>query len=131
MDNFRSFIYTKCLDFTIRIVKLYNYLCNEKKEYVMSKQVLRSGSSIGANLAEAQYGVSKKDFLSKAYISLKESAETMYWLETLHRAGYLKDDEFNSIFSDCEELKKLFMSITKTTKEQLSTPSYQLLTPNS
>ncbi len=131
MDNFRSFIYTKCLDFTIRIVKLYNYLCNEKKEYVMSKQVLRSGSSIGANLAEAQYGVSKKDFLSKAYISRKESAETMYWLETLHRAGYLKDDEFNSIFSDCEELKKLFMSITKTTKEQLSTPSYHLLTPNS
>ena len=119
MDNFRGFIYTKCLDFTIRIAKLYSYLCNEKKEYVFSKQILRSGTSIGANLAEAQYGITKKDFLSKAYISLKETAETMYWLEALHLAGYLNDEQFHSIFSDCEELKKLFMSITKTTKQSL------------
>ena len=130
MEDFRSFIYNKCLDFTVRIVRLYTFLTNEKKEYVLSKQVLRSGTSIGANLAEAQYGISKKDFLSKVYISLKETAETMYWLQALQRAGYLNDEEFTSIFNDCEELKKLFMSITKTTKKIL-TPNSQLLTPNS
>ena len=119
MEDFRGFIYTKCLDFSIRISKLYTFLCNEKKEYVFSKQILRSGTSIGANLAEAQYGISKKDFLSKAYVSLKETAETMYWLEVLYRAGHLTDEQFNSMFNDCEELKKLFMSITKTTKNSL------------
>ena len=92
MEDFRSFIYNKCLDFTVRIARLYTFLTNEKKEYVLSKQVLRSGTSIGANLAEAQYGISKKDFLSKVYISLKETAETMYWLQALQRAGYLNDD---------------------------------------
>jgi len=125
MEDFRSFIYHKCLDFTIRISKLYTYLCNEKKEFVMSKQLLRSGTSIGANLAEAQYGISKRDFYSKVYISLKETAESMYWIEALYRADVLSDEEFKSIFADCEELKKLFMSITKTTKKSLT------LTPNS
>ena len=124
MEDFRSFIYHKCLDFTIRISKLYTYLCNEKKEFVMSKQLLRSGTSIGANLAEAQYGISKRDFYSKVYISLKETAESMYWIEALYRADVLSDEEFKSIFADCEELKKLFMSITKTTKKSLT------LTPN-
>ena len=119
MEDFRSFIYNKCLDFTVRISRLYSYLCNEKKEYVLSKQLLRSGTSIGANLAEAQYGISRKDFYSKVYISLKETAESMYWIEALHRAGVLSDDEYTSIFTDCEELKKLFMSITKTTKRSL------------
>ena len=120
MEDFRSFIYNKCLDFTVRISKLYSYLCNVKKEYVLSKQLLRSGTSIGANLAEAQYGISKKDFYSKVYISLKETAESMYWIEALHRAGILNEDEYTSIFTDCEELKKLFMSITKTTKRSLT-----------
>ena len=91
-----------------------------KKEYVFSKQILRSGTSIGANLAEAQYGISRKDFYSKVYISLKETAETMYWLEILHRDNQLDDNQFNSLFHDCEELKKLFMSITKTTKASLT-----------
>ena len=144
MENFREFIYTKCLDFSIRIARLYTYLQENKKEFVFSKQILRSGTSIGANLAEAQYGISRKDFLSKSYISLKETAETMYWLEILRRADYLKEDEFLSIYNDCEELKKLFMSITKTTKNsmnnnkkqptsnsQLPTPNSQLPTPNS
>ncbi len=130
MDDFRSFIYTKCLDFSIRISKLYTYLCSEKKEYVFSKQILRSGTSIGANLAEAQYGISRKDFLSKVYTSLKETAETMYWLEILHRANLLDDNQFSSLFHDCEELKKLFMSITKTTKASL-VPNSQLATRNS
>ena len=123
IEDFKAFIYNKSLDFSIKITKLYSFLNDEKKEHIISKQILRSGTSIGANLAEAQYGISKKDFLSKIYISLKETAETMYWLEVLHRAGHLSQEQFNSIFSDCEELKKIFMSITKTSK--------QSLTPNS
>ena len=123
IEDFKTFLYNKCLDFSIRITKLYSFLQKEKKEHTISKQILRSGTSIGANLAEAQYGISKKDFLSKVYISLKETAETMYWLEVLHRAGHLSEDQFNSIFSDCEELKKIFISITKTSK--------QAITPNS
>ena len=120
MENFGSFIYNKCLDFAIRITKLYIFLTEEKKENVLSKQILRSGTSIGANLAEAQYGTSKKDFLAKAYISLKETAETMYWLEILKRSNYLTEEQYSSIYKDCEELKKLFMSITKKTKESLT-----------
>ena len=132
MEDFRSFIYNKCLDFTVRISKLYTYLCNEKKEYVLSKQLLRSGTSIGANLAEAQYGISKKNFFSKVNILLKETAEPMYWIEALYRAKVLNEQEFTSIFSDCEELKKLFMSITKTTRNNITRNSNsQLLTPNS
>ena len=132
MDNFRDFIYTKCLDFSVQITQLYSYLI-EKREYVISKQILRSGTSIGANLAEAQYGISKKDFLSKLYISLKETAETMYWLEVLQRAGALEENYFQSLFHDCEELKRLFMSITNNTKKNMEkeTQNEKLLTPNS
>ena len=119
MENFGSFIYNKCLDFAIRITKLYIFPTEEKRENVLSKQILRSGTSIGANLAEAQYGTSKKDFLAKVYISLRETAETMYWLEILKRSNYLTEEQYNSIYKDCEELKKLFMSITKKTKETL------------
>ena len=129
MEDFRSFIYQKYVDFSIRIVKLYQYLTEEKKEFVISKQILRSGTSIGANLAEAQYGVSRKDFLSKTYISLKETAETMFWLDVLCKSEYLTEKEYQSIMSDCEELKKLFVSITKTTKQSLNMK--ELLTPNS
>ena len=124
MDNFGDFIYSKCLDFSVQITHLYSYLV-DKREYVISKQILRSGTSIGANLAEAQYGVSRNDFLSKIYISLKETAETMYWLEVLKRSGALEEDYFLSLFHDCEEIKRLFVSITKTTKQNLSnTPSH-------
>ena len=129
MEDFRSFIYQKCVDFSIRIVKLYHYLTEDKKEFVISKQILRSGTSIGANLAEAQYGVSRKDFLSKTYISLKETAETMFWLDVLCKSEYLTEKEYQSIMSDCEELKKLFVSITKTTKQSLNMK--ELLTSNS
>ena len=115
-----NIIAVKSYDFAVRCVKLYKYLCDQKHDYTIGKQLMRSGTSIGANLAEAQYGISKKDFLSKAYVSLKETAETMYWLEVLYRAGHLTDEQFNSMFNDCEELKKLFMSITKTTKNSLT-----------
>ena len=75
--------------FAIRIVRLYQYLCSEKTEFVLSKQLLRSGTSIGANLAESECAISKKDFLAKVYIALKECAETLYWLELLRENGYL------------------------------------------
>ena len=124
MENFGDFIYSKCLDFSVQITQLYSYLV-DKREYVISKQILRSGTSIGANLAEAQYGVSRNDFLSKIYISLKETAETMYWLEVLKRSGALEDNYFQSLFHNCDELKRLFVSITKTTKQNMSSnPSH-------
>ncbi len=107
----------KSKDFAIRIVRLYKYLCKEKREYVMSKQLLRCGTAIGANLSEAIYGVSRNDFLAKAYISLKECAETKYWLEILNKTGFLSDNEFIRINEDCTELIKLLSSTVKTTRQ--------------
>ena len=104
----------KSKNFAIRIVKLYQYLCTEKKEFVLSKQLLRSGTSIGANLAEAIYGISDKDFLSKMYISLKECAETKYWLDLLFKTDYLTEQQYQSINEDCTELIKLLTSSAKT-----------------
>lgn len=103
----------------IRIVKLYQYLRNEKREYVISKQLLRSGTSIGANLAEAECAISRKDFLAKVYIALKESAETKYWLELLHETDILSDMEFQSIYEDCEELRRILSATTKTVNSTL------------
>ncbi|SHL81524.1 four helix bundle protein [Xylanibacter ruminicola] len=88
------------LNFALRIVKLYNYLCDDKQEYVMSKQLLRSGTSIGANIAESEHAQSKADFVSKLYISLKEANETKYWLTLLYKASYLSDNEYESIMQD-------------------------------
>ncbi len=105
--------------FAIRIVNLYRYLCSEKKEYILSKQLLRSGTSIGANVVEAQSAISKKDFLAKMYIAFKECNETEYWLELLHETNYLTDDEFESINTDNLELKKILSSITFTTSKSL------------
>ena len=105
------------MDFAIDIVNLYKYLCDSKKEYVLSKQLLRSGTSIGANLVEAQNGISSKDFIAKLYISLKETAETEYWLELLYKTNYLTFDEYTNINKKCQELCKLFNSITKNTKQ--------------
>ena len=104
----------KSKNFAIRIVRLYQYLCTEKKEFVLSKQLLRSGTSIGANLAEAIYGISDKDFLSKMYISLKECAETKYWPELLFKTDYLTEQQYRSINEDCTELIKLLTSSAKT-----------------
>lgn len=109
----------KSKNFAIRIVRLYQYLCTEKKEFVLSKQLLRSGTSIGANLAEAIYGISDKDFLSKIYISLKECAETNYWLELLFKTDYLTEQQYQSINEDCTELIKLLTSSAKTMSTKL------------
>ena len=104
----------KSKHFAVRIVRLYQYLCSEKKESVLSKQILRSGTSIGANLAESECAITKKDFLSKIYIALKECNETLYWLDLLQETGYLNPDEYLSIKSDCEEIRKMLSSTTKT-----------------
>ena len=123
MENFGAFLYDKCVSFSVRIVKLTQYLQREKHEYVVSKQICKSGTSIGANLSEAQYGTSKKDFLAKCYISLRESCETCYWLEVLLKANYITDKQYQSLNNDCIELKKMFVSITKSTKNSLNNPN--------
>ena len=112
-----SIVFEKSKNFSLRIIGLYKYLCDEKKEFVLSKQLLRSGTSIGANIAEANCAISKKDFIAKMYIAFKESSETAYWLELLYGAEYLSKTEFESINLDCIELQKILSSITKTTKD--------------
>ena len=99
---------------------MVQFLNEEKREYILSKQLLRSGTSIGANLAEAEYAFSRNDFLAKTYISLKETSETLYWLELLKETEYLTREQYDSLRSDAEELRKMLSSITKTTK---STPN--------
>ena len=102
--------------FAIRIVNLYKYLAKEKQEFILSKQLLRSGTSIGANVREAGQAQSKNDFISKMNIALKEASESEYWLELLHETEYLSDEQFVSIYSDCNELNKLLIAIVKSSK---------------
>ena len=113
-------IVIKSKAFALRIIKLYQYLCQEKKEFVLSKQVLRSGTSIGANVKEAICGQSRADFYAKLNIAYKEASETEYWLELLHESGYLEDKSFEIIYRDCKELLRILTSITKTQKESKS-----------
>lgn len=102
--------------FAIRIIKLYKYLASEKQEYTLSKQVLRSGTSIGANVRESLRAQSKADFISKQNIALKEADETCYWLELLHETDFITDNEFESIYTEANEIIKLLVSIIKTAK---------------
>ena len=111
-----SIVGEKSLAYAKRIAKCYRYLKDKKKESVMSKQLLRSGTSIGANVREGIYAQSRKDFISKLNIALKEAGETGYWLEVIHSAEYLTDDEFESMRADNEELVRLLTAIIKTTK---------------
>ncbi|WP_034439764.1 four helix bundle protein [Clostridium ihumii] len=114
-----SLIYSKAFDFAIEIVNLYKYLFFEKKEYVLSKQVLRSGTSIGANIKEALQASSKRDFLMKMNISLKEASETEYWLELLKATKYIDAKDSYGIINQCKEINRILNSIVKTTKNQL------------
>lgn len=109
-------IVDKSKAFALRIIRLYRHLCDEKKEYILSKQLLRSGTSIGANVKEAIRGQSKADFYAKMNISLKEASETEYWLELLHKSGYIEEKPFVSIYEDCQELIKILVTITKSQK---------------
>ena len=106
----------KSFEFAVRIVKLYKYLTSEKQEYIMSKQLLRSGTSVGANVSEAQQAQSPMDFLSKMNIALKESYESDYWLRLLHHTDYLNKEEYDSIITDCRSISKLLVTIVKSTK---------------
>ncbi|WP_138202676.1 four helix bundle protein [Haloimpatiens lingqiaonensis] len=115
-----NLVYQKAFKFSIKIVNLYKYLCKYKKEYVLSKQVLRSGTSIGANIKEGIFAQSKKDFLSKMNIALKECSETAYWLELLTATNYMDANASKSILGECTELNKILVSIVKTTKEKLT-----------
>ena len=109
-------ILTESKAFAVRIIKLYNYLSQEKQVIVLSKQLLRSGTSIGANVRESVNAQSKMDFINKLNIALKEANETEYWLELLHDTSYLDDKQFNSIYNDCGKLVATLTKIIKTTK---------------
>lgn len=107
--------------FALRMVKFYQYLTastNPNRETILSRQVMRSGTSIGANLREARRAQSTADFVSKAYIALKEADETAYWLELLLGGEYISQDMFDSLYGDCEELIKLLTTIIKTTQQR-------------
>ena len=106
--------------FAVRIVRLYQYLTsveNRNREVILSKQILRSGTSIGANIRESRNAQTVKDFLTKHYIASKEADETGYWLELLKETGYITEEQYDSINQDCEEIMKLLTSIIKTTKK--------------
>ncbi len=109
-----NIIVDKSKVFALRIIKLYKYLTKEQCEYVISKQILKSGTSIGANVKEAIRGQSKPDFYAKLNIALKEASETEYWLELLCESEYITKAQFESINEDCQEVIKLLVAITKT-----------------
>jgi len=115
----KSIVREKSRSFAIRVIRLYKYLIDEKKEYVMSKQLLRSGTSIGANLAEQEFAISEADYLSKTSIALKEAAESAYWLDLLHETEYLTDNEYVNINADCNELIKMLVASVKSMKNKL------------
>ena len=109
----------KSFQFAVRIVRLCRHLSETKREYVLTRQLLRAGTSIGANVAEAQQAQSRADFLSKTAIALKETTETKYWLKLLHATEYLTQTEYDSIASDAIELEKILTSIVKSTRSAL------------
>lgn len=116
-------IFIKALDFSARIVNLYKCLRDERRETVMSKQILRSGTSIGANISEAIAAESIDDFIHKFSISLKEANETKYWILLLHRTGFITDDEYKSIVADCQGIRKMIGSIIRTSKQKKNNPT--------
>lgn len=115
MDNV---IENKSFQFAIRIVRLYKFLCEEKKEYILSKQLLRADTSIGANVTESQQAQSKPDFVSKISIALKEASETKYWIKLLGATEYLSENQTKSILDDCVEIEKILVTILKSAKNQ-------------
>ena len=110
-------ILEKSFDFSVRIVNLKKYLNSEKKEYIMAAQLMRSGTSIGANVTEADQAQSKADFISKISIANKEAHETRYWLRLLFKTEYIDDKQYTSIISDCQELIRILQAIIKTAKD--------------
>ncbi|MBQ7202841.1 MAG: four helix bundle protein [Eubacterium sp.] len=117
MNNKDNVVSEKSKLFALRIIKLYKFLCDEQNEYIISKQIMRSGTSIGANISEALRAESKADFYHKLNVSLKEAEETAYWLELLLMGDYIDKKSYESINSDCDELISLLVAITKTQKQ--------------
>lgn len=115
MSEFGKNLEDKCMCFAVRIVNLCKFLQKEQKEYKISDQLFRSGTSIGANFAESQFAISKNDFRNKLCIALKECNESLFWLRLLLKTGFLSRSQYDSIYADCEELKKILVSIVKTT----------------
>ena len=115
-----NIIKNKSFEFAIRIVKLYNFLCDDKKEYVLSKQLLRSGTSVGAMIRETEHAETKKDFIHKIAIAQKEINETLYWIELLKETEYLSSEQFQSINNDAVEIIKLITSIIKSAKKSIN-----------
>lgn len=113
-----NLIELKSKSFAIRIIKLYKYLTEHYKEYVLSKQLLRSGTSIGANVREAEQAQSRKDFKAKMNIALKEASESGYWLELMYETGYISERQFNSIYNDCIDIIKILTAIVKNTETE-------------
>lgn len=114
-----NIVKNKSFEFAIRVVKLYQFLCDQQKEFVLSKQLLRSGTSAGAMVREAEHAETKKDFIHKMAIAQKEINETMYWLELLQQTQYLNDEQFESVNNDALEIIKLITSIIKTSKTNI------------
>ena len=112
-----SLVLDKSMEFAIRIVNLYKFLTTKKQEFVMSKQLLRCGTGIGANLREAKYAQSTNDFINKNSIALKEAAEAEYWLELLYKTNFLTNEQYKSIGKDCSTLTKILTAIVKTAKQ--------------
>jgi len=111
-----NLILQKSYDFSLRIIELYKFLCESKKEYVLSKQLLRAGTSIGANVNEAQVGMSRKDFVAKMSIASKEARETRYWLDLLVDSGYISktDNKVKNLFEEIESIISILTKIVKT-----------------
>ena len=110
-------IVEKSFNFAVRVVNLYKYLSREHKEFVLSKQLLRSGTSIGANVSEAQRGQSKADFIAKMSISLKEASESEYWIKLLYHTDYITKEQYESLQTDIQELISLLMAICRTANQ--------------
>lgn len=115
-----NIVQEKSMDFAVRVVGMYKFLINDKKEFILSKQLLRSGTSVGASIREAEHAESKADFIHKMAVAQKECNESLYWLELLNRTGYLIQEHFDSINNNATELIKLITSIIKTTKRNIN-----------
>ena len=113
-----SLISEKTINFAVRIVRFYKYLCEEKKEYILSKQILRSGTSIGANVRESRNAQSRADFISKLNIALKEADETDYWLELMEKSEIIKSNQIADLKSDLNEITAILVTSLKTLKNQ-------------
>ncbi|MDR0546120.1 MAG: four helix bundle protein [Dysgonamonadaceae bacterium] len=120
MERGGNIVKEKAFEFAVRMVNAYKFLNKEQKEFVLSKQMLRSGTAIGALICESEYAQSKPDFISKLSIALKEANETEYWIRLLKESGYITVQSFESVVADCKELIKLLISIINSTKKSIS-----------